>query len=45
MVTGTASSAREVVEPRADGFNRLRIAGVERLCADAVAVTFEVPST
>jgi ring-1,2-phenylacetyl-CoA epoxidase subunit PaaE len=43
MVTGTASSAREVVEPRADGFNRLRIAGVERLCADAVAVTFEVP--
>jgi len=25
------------------GFHRLRVAGVERLCADAVAVTFEVP--
>ncbi len=24
-------------------FHRLRVAGVERLCADAVAVTFEVP--
>ncbi|MBO0877872.1 MAG: phenylacetic acid degradation protein, partial [Pseudonocardia sp.] len=28
---------------RAGGFHRLRVAEVERLCADAVAVTFEVP--
>jgi len=27
----------------AAGFHRLRVGGVDRLCADAVAVTFEVP--
>lgn len=38
-------TATEPVAPtaRAGGFHRLRVAGVERLCADAVAVTFEVP--
>ena len=35
--------ATEVVEPRAGGFHTLRVAAVERLCADAVAVTFDVP--
>ena len=33
----------EVVEPRRDGFHRLRVAAIERLCEDAVAVTFAVP--
>lgn len=34
----------EVAGPRTDGaFRALRVAGVERLCEDAVAVTFEVP--
>ncbi|QKW33090.1 phenylacetate-CoA oxygenase/reductase subunit PaaK [Actinomadura sp. NAK00032] len=31
------------VVPRRTGFHALRVAGVERLCDDAVAVTFEVP--
>jgi ring-1,2-phenylacetyl-CoA epoxidase subunit PaaE len=29
--------------PARTGFHTLRVAGVERLCDDAVAVTFEVP--
>jgi ring-1,2-phenylacetyl-CoA epoxidase subunit PaaE len=29
--------------PARTGFHRLRVAGVERLCTDAVAVTFDVP--
>jgi ring-1,2-phenylacetyl-CoA epoxidase subunit PaaE len=33
----------EVVQPRTSGFHRLAVAGVERLCDDAVAVTFAVP--
>lgn len=33
----------DVVEPRTAGFHRLRVAAVERLCDDAVAVTFDVP--
>jgi ring-1,2-phenylacetyl-CoA epoxidase subunit PaaE len=43
--TGTAvpDRADDVVSPAAGGFHRLRVAGVERLCADAVAVTFDVP--
>jgi ring-1,2-phenylacetyl-CoA epoxidase subunit PaaE len=35
--------ATEVVAPRSTGFHRLRVAAVERLCDDAVAVTFSVP--
>jgi ring-1,2-phenylacetyl-CoA epoxidase subunit PaaE len=35
--------ADDVVVPAAGGFRRLRVAVVERLCSDAVAVTFEVP--
>jgi ring-1,2-phenylacetyl-CoA epoxidase subunit PaaE len=35
--------ATEVVAPRTTGFHRLRVAAVERLCDDAVAVTFSVP--
>jgi ring-1,2-phenylacetyl-CoA epoxidase subunit PaaE len=35
--------AEDVVEPVATGFHRLRVAGVDRLCDDAVAVTFDVP--
>jgi ring-1,2-phenylacetyl-CoA epoxidase subunit PaaE len=33
----------EVVEQARSGFHPLRVAGVERLCDDAVAVTFDVP--
>jgi ring-1,2-phenylacetyl-CoA epoxidase subunit PaaE len=33
----------EVVEPRTTGFHTLTVAAVERLCEDAVAVTFDVP--
>lgn len=33
----------EVLPLRAEGFHALRVAEVERLCDDAVAVTFEVP--
>lgn len=36
-------STTEVPTPRTTGFHRLRVAAVERLCADAVAVTFAVP--
>jgi ring-1,2-phenylacetyl-CoA epoxidase subunit PaaE len=36
-------STTEVPVPRTTGFHRLRVAGVERLCDDAVAVTFDVP--
>ncbi|MHA6794097.1 1,2-phenylacetyl-CoA epoxidase subunit PaaE [Pseudonocardia bannensis] len=32
-----------MVEPVAGGFHRLRVAAIERLCDDAVAVTFAVP--
>lgn len=35
--------ATEVVAPRSTRFHRLRVAAVERLCADAAAVTFAVP--
>jgi ring-1,2-phenylacetyl-CoA epoxidase subunit PaaE len=35
--------AAEVVQAETEGFHRLRIAAVERLCEDAVAVTFAVP--
>ncbi|WP_170231755.1 1,2-phenylacetyl-CoA epoxidase subunit PaaE [Pseudonocardia kunmingensis] len=33
----------DVPAPRGAGFHRLRVAAVERLCDDAVAVTFDVP--
>lgn len=33
----------ELVESRSGGFHLLRVSGVERLCDDAVAVSFEVP--
>lgn len=33
----------EVVAPRETGFHRLRVSALERLCDDAVAVTFAVP--
>jgi ring-1,2-phenylacetyl-CoA epoxidase subunit PaaE len=33
----------EVVQQARSGFHPLRVAGVERLCDDAVAVTFDVP--
>ncbi len=39
----TADVDTDVVEPTATGFHRLRVAAVERLCDDAVAVTFDVP--
>jgi ring-1,2-phenylacetyl-CoA epoxidase subunit PaaE len=34
----------EVVTPARSGFHPLRVADVERLCDDAVAVTFDVPA-
>lgn len=34
----------DVAAPRTGGFHTLRVAGVERLCEDAVAVTFDVPA-
>jgi ring-1,2-phenylacetyl-CoA epoxidase subunit PaaE len=34
----------DVPVPRTTGFHRLRVADVERLCDDAVAVTFDVPA-
>jgi ring-1,2-phenylacetyl-CoA epoxidase subunit PaaE len=37
------ASVDEVVVPQRGVFHRLRIAQVQRLCADAVAVTFDVP--
>jgi ring-1,2-phenylacetyl-CoA epoxidase subunit PaaE len=36
--------ATEVVRQARGGFHTLRVAGVERLCDDAVAVTFDVPA-
>jgi ring-1,2-phenylacetyl-CoA epoxidase subunit PaaE len=39
----TATADTEVVAPRGAGFHRLTVAQVERLCDDAVAVTFAVP--
>ncbi len=38
-----SAPATEVVAPRTGGFHPLRVAAVERLCDDAVAVTFDVP--
>jgi ring-1,2-phenylacetyl-CoA epoxidase subunit PaaE len=38
-----AAPQTEVPVPRTTGFHRLRVAGVERLCEDAVGVTFDVP--
>ena len=35
--------ATDFVEPRTDGFHSLRVAAVDHLCDDAVAVTFDVP--
>jgi ring-1,2-phenylacetyl-CoA epoxidase subunit PaaE len=41
---GTDTEAdTDVVEPRTSGFHALTVSGVERLCDDAVAVTFAVP--
>ena len=42
MATPTARAARVPARRRA-AFHRLRVASVERLCADAAAVTFDVP--
>jgi ring-1,2-phenylacetyl-CoA epoxidase subunit PaaE len=39
-----AAPQTEVLVPRTTGFHRLRVADVERLCDDAVAVTFDVPA-
>jgi ring-1,2-phenylacetyl-CoA epoxidase subunit PaaE len=39
----TAATDTDVVARRASGFHRLRVAAVERLCDDAVAITFDVP--
>jgi ring-1,2-phenylacetyl-CoA epoxidase subunit PaaE len=39
------AATTEVVEPRTSGFHPLRVAAVERLCDDAVAVTFDVPES
>jgi ring-1,2-phenylacetyl-CoA epoxidase subunit PaaE len=38
-----SAPAPERAASRAPGFHTLRVAGVERLCDDAVAVTFDVP--
>jgi ring-1,2-phenylacetyl-CoA epoxidase subunit PaaE len=38
-----AAPSTEVRTPRTSGFHRLRVADVERLCDDAVAITFDVP--
>jgi ring-1,2-phenylacetyl-CoA epoxidase subunit PaaE len=38
-----AAPTTEVVTERRSGFHTLRVADVERLCEDAVAVTFDVP--
>ncbi|MEN3263135.1 MAG: ring,2-phenylacetyl-CoA epoxidase subunit PaaE [Pseudonocardia sp.] len=43
MEIATPDRADDVVTPAPGGFERLRVADVERLCDDAVAVTFEVP--
>ena len=39
----TAATDTDVAVPRGAGFHRLRVTGVERLCEDAVALTFDVP--
>ena len=39
------AATTEVVEPRTSGFHTLTVAAVERLCDDAVAVTFDVPES
>jgi ring-1,2-phenylacetyl-CoA epoxidase subunit PaaE len=39
----TEGVGTEVVDSPDDGFHRLRVAAIERLCEDAVAVTFDVP--
>jgi ring-1,2-phenylacetyl-CoA epoxidase subunit PaaE len=38
-----AAPVTEVVTGRRSGFHPLRVAAVERLCEDAVAITFDVP--
>jgi ring-1,2-phenylacetyl-CoA epoxidase subunit PaaE len=38
-----SAPATDVVAPRTTGFHTLRVAAVDRLCDDAVAVTFSVP--
>jgi ring-1,2-phenylacetyl-CoA epoxidase subunit PaaE len=38
-----SAPATELATPRATGFHTLRVADVERLCEDAVAVRFDVP--
>src|SRR5579884_3707363 len=38
-----SAPATELVRPETSGFHTLRVAKVERLCEDAVAVTFDVP--
>jgi ring-1,2-phenylacetyl-CoA epoxidase subunit PaaE len=45
MVRAAAPSTTATPAPgsRTSGFHRLRVADVERLCADAVAITFDVP--
>lgn len=43
MTAATEVAATDVVVPRTSGFHPLRVAAVERLCDDAVAVTFDVP--
>jgi ring-1,2-phenylacetyl-CoA epoxidase subunit PaaE len=42
-VSASFGTDTEVVAPRTVGFNPLTVSGVERLCDDAVAVTFAVP--
>jgi ring-1,2-phenylacetyl-CoA epoxidase subunit PaaE len=39
----SAATDTDIAVPRGAGFHRLRVRGVERLCEDAVAVTFAVP--
>ncbi|MBW0113716.1 1,2-phenylacetyl-CoA epoxidase subunit PaaE [Pseudonocardia abyssalis] len=41
----TAATTTEVAEPLTGGFHPLRVTAVERLCDDAVAVTFDVPES
>lgn len=41
--TADTGTDTEAVAPRDSGFHRLTVSGLERLCDDAVAVTFAVP--
>jgi ring-1,2-phenylacetyl-CoA epoxidase subunit PaaE len=41
--TTTPEAAERIARPRRGVFHTLRVASVERLCDDAVAVSFEVP--